>query len=348
MTSHLDGSAAPYYPTSVQDAISDDHDPWDAEQMAAGQWTIGHWGDGDNHYPQGLRTQSSSNGGAYPDYSLDDSAYTMAVGPAAAVYHGASNQLPIRGRLQHIFAILAFLPGHPLSKLYPNGAAFSDVDISPSKSWGSTFVSAFYPSHDSARYWRVIHAICRPQPCPSGYEVKRFTHEMSLEMAQEYSIPYEDSGQNTFRGDTIKIHLESYHPNITAVQKVVCVRKSHQTSKCPPGNEYEQFLRNASFLFQRECLNQHCTVDAVPCTVARYMHCTYKPFPVAYNDEEYPESREPPQRMREIHWRICILSDGAFRNPGNNWPETTITEFEILASGDKDASPRHGEATVGT
>lgn len=57
MTSHLDGSAAPYYPTSVQDAISDDHDPWVAEEMAAGQWTIGHWDDGNNHYPQGLRTQ---------------------------------------------------------------------------------------------------------------------------------------------------------------------------------------------------------------------------------------------------------------------------------------------------
>lgn len=103
---------------------------------------------------------------------------------------------------------------------------------------------------------------------PSGYEVKRFTHEVSLEMAQENSIPYEDvcyyyrvdenqyhcpiadckSGQITFRGDTIKTHLESYHPNITAVQKVVCVRKSHQTSKCPPGNavkgkSYEQHFR---------------------------------------------------------------------------------------------------------
>ncbi|PBK59908.1 hypothetical protein ARMSODRAFT_1027032 [Armillaria solidipes] len=275
MTSHLDGSAAPSNPTFVQDVISDVHAPWDAGPVAAGQRTIEHWGGGDNRYPQGLRTQSSDSS-AYSDYdSLYESAHTMAINPAGTVFHSTASTSFPPGLLWNEMSISASPASRsihsrsftPIVRPIDTVTSAPPGHEDPHPAARSTPVTIQRDTSDNFKE-TVIHAVRRSQPCPSGYEVKRFAHEMSLKIAQEYSIPYEDvcyyyrvdeghhrcpiagckSGQNTFRGDTIKTHLESYHPNITAMQKVVCVRKSHQTSKCPTGNgvkgkSYEQHFR---------------------------------------------------------------------------------------------------------
>ncbi|KAK0471677.1 hypothetical protein IW261DRAFT_1511126 [Armillaria novae-zelandiae] len=104
-------------------------------------------------------------------------------------------------------------------------------------------------------------AVCRPRSCPPGYEKKQFTHKMAHKISQRHSIPYQDmyyyasvdqsyhrcpiadclSVEETFRGDTIKAHLEYYHPNILTTKNIVCRRGSLMS--CISGRNIPMLIR---------------------------------------------------------------------------------------------------------
>ncbi|SJL08860.1 uncharacterized protein ARMOST_12231 [Armillaria ostoyae] len=238
--------------TLAQNEISDVHTPWDDEQTVTGR----------------LR-------------ATDNLAMLIPLGQRLTPYSLVQPILPF---CECFYSYIDFNPyfstnpkGFPVSRVFPNGAAFGSGNVLP-------FMRDHdVPLHSAAQSTSVqrdtsgnfgtaaIHAVRRPKPCPPGYKKRPFTNKMAREIARRHSIPYQEvcqyyhydwvdelyhhcpiadctSGQNTFRGDTIKTHLEHYHPNITVEEKVVCARKSHKTSNCQPGNDvmgksYEQHFR---------------------------------------------------------------------------------------------------------
>ncbi|PBK81858.1 hypothetical protein ARMGADRAFT_1090925 [Armillaria gallica] len=214
------------------------HAPWDDEQMTAEERATDRLA---NSHLQGSRLPAqrhTSDGGA-SYYSSYGGAYTTkaTVNPAGTtVFHGTANT--------------SFPPSSHYSEIHM-------PELATPKGFQSHGFAPIEPSLGAATWDRATHAVRRPMPCPPGYEKKQFTHKMAHEIVQRHSIPYQDvyhydwvdesyhhcpiagclSGENTFRGDAIKAHLELYHPNITTTKNVVCIRKSHNSSKCQPGSD---------------------------------------------------------------------------------------------------------------
>ncbi|KAK0439151.1 hypothetical protein EV421DRAFT_1738010 [Armillaria borealis] len=226
--------AATYTTTLAQNEISDVHTPWDDEPTVTG------------------RLRATDNlASSYPQRSrvLPQSAYTTrtTINP---IFPGAANTsfLPTSPHWGEVHMTESAIPkgsqSHGFSLMVPplEAETFSplDHDVPLHSAAQSTSVQRDTSGNFGTA---AIHAVRRPKPCPPGYKKRPFTNKMAHEIARRHSIPYQEvcqyyhynwvdelyhhcpiadctSGQNTFRGDTIKTHLEHYHPNITVEEKV--------------------------------------------------------------------------------------------------------------------------------
>ncbi|KAK0217637.1 hypothetical protein EDD85DRAFT_867974 [Armillaria nabsnona] len=128
----------------------------------------------------------------------------------------------------------------------------------------------------------------RPRCCPPGYRKRFFLSEMTERLIRDYNIPShhvyyywrdEDRDDHTcpldcgrrFVGESIKVHLENFHPNINSRSRkdICCSTQSHSKSKCPPQNVVQEryFLKHFTVMHSLAhslcpfCLGRQTRVD---------------------------------------------------------------------------------------